>query len=355
MVVFTVILIIQPPRNLQSSLKRPKLLGRFQWYAEGEGMRRIREKLKSEGIYTRQGKDFTKSSLARILSNEKYYGALVRGKYSTGTVLVDKHSPRLKDKSEWHIHEGKVPAIITEELFNQCQEIKASKVNVINQKGIYKATSEYAGLIVCGKCGSTYTRNSDKGRVFFNCGKKKREGIIGCDNRNVSLKDVEGVLSAIDHGVFGSMIIRNRDEAISELKSVREHLFAKIDQDTRAEVQLRQSEIDKLKERKSHLLMMLADPAFNMSLSEIKETVLHIDNQIMVIENVIAELSRDNNAIHAEVSKVDQRIHYLMRIDPEDFDWQEELDHLIVVPVDNGWEVKFKTQELIDSLTKAKS
>jgi hypothetical protein len=325
----------------------------YQWYTEGEGIRRIREKLKAEGIYTRQGKDFTKSSLARILSNEKYYGALVRGKYSTGTVLVDKHSPRLKDKSEWHIHEGKVPAIITEELFNRCQEIRASKVNVVNQKGVYKSWSEYAGMIICGRCGSTYTRNIDKGRVFYNCGKKKREGVTACNNRNVTLQDIEGVLSAVDHGVFGSSITRDRNEAIEKLKTIRKALLAKIDIDSSTEVTSKQSEINKLKDRKVQLLMMLADPAFTMSLEEIKETILHIDNQIKGIENVIAELSKDNNAIHTEVNKVDQRIHQLMQIDPEDFDdWRDELLHLIVYPAESGWEVKFKTEDLIESLAR---
>lgn len=47
----------------------------------------------------------------------------------------------------------KIPAIISKELFDTTQNIFQSKVNHVNQVGIYRGTTDYAGLIQCGKCG----------------------------------------------------------------------------------------------------------------------------------------------------------------------------------------------------------
>ena len=49
----------------------------YEMYADDIGIRRIINALDEQGIKTRQGKTFVPQSIKRMLSQEKYYGALV--------------------------------------------------------------------------------------------------------------------------------------------------------------------------------------------------------------------------------------------------------------------------------------
>ncbi len=89
-----------------------------------------------------------------MLENDAYKGWLVENKMDTPLVFTSKRYSTLKDESEWMIHKGRIPAIISEELFDQAQEIKRSKVNYQNRKGVNLAVGKYAGIVICELCGA---------------------------------------------------------------------------------------------------------------------------------------------------------------------------------------------------------
>jgi len=140
----------------------------FKLYSEGYGIRRILGWLEEKKIRSRQGKPFVPSFLKRLLSQEKYYGALVRYKYDTG-VVFNKKTPKVTSPDTWVVHENheRIPAIITKELFETCKAIREGKISHINQKGVYRGQSDFAGKIYCAICGNTYTRNIDRGAGFL--------------------------------------------------------------------------------------------------------------------------------------------------------------------------------------------
>lgn len=157
----------------------------YNLYAKGLGIRQIINILTNSGMTTRQGKPFCKSTVRRILDNEKYAGKNNSLKYDTGIVFNKNSYPKVKD-NYMIANSNKIPAIISWELFQKCKELLKSKVNYTNQKGIYKGKSKYSGLIHCGFCGSIYYANQDEGRKFYNCANKKAHGLSVCQSPNIS-------------------------------------------------------------------------------------------------------------------------------------------------------------------------
>jgi DNA invertase Pin-like site-specific DNA recombinase len=333
----------------------------FQLYSEGKGIRVILNHLKDKGYKTRAGKDFTKSSVARILENPKYCGTLVRNRWDTGKVFVDKHSPRKRAEAEWIAHEDRedIEPIVSKELYKACQEIREGKVNTQNQKGIYRGHSEYAGLIVCGKCGSSYTKNQDRGRVFYNCSKKKREGVAACDNPNVSLKELEEGIKQTGLFDFSEKVIKRRDERVAELWQARATLINRKDTDKEAAVSGFVAQVEALERG----LDMLRRQAFKGNITEEEFERAHAEQaqEKQALLAQIEELRKDNDQIDADVRAIEAQVERLEAIDPEEWvmEWatkeKDILDEVkrIVIADPHGWgipnvQLEYKIIDLIN-------
>lgn len=160
----------------------------FELYAEGYGIRKILNYLEENNIRTRNGKPFVKSTISKILDNEKYCGLRNNMKHKLGNDLFDKFSsPKRKSDDEYIVdHSDKIPAIIDEKLYYKCREIRYSKKNREKQLGLRKPASKYGGKVFCASCGEVYLSNVDRGRKFYNCKTKKNFGTKKCNNSNVS-------------------------------------------------------------------------------------------------------------------------------------------------------------------------
>ncbi len=168
----------------------------FSLYAGGKGIRQIINYLTDYKHFTRQGKTFGKTTISRILEQEKYAGINARLKYDTGEVFNKNSYAKVRPKSEWIVVEtDKIPAIIDEELFYQCEAIRQGRVNYQNQVGVYKGISDHAGMIYCGICGATYNSNNDRGRRFYNCSTKKSHGTGACSSKNIGLRTLDRLLT----------------------------------------------------------------------------------------------------------------------------------------------------------------
>lgn len=125
------------------------------------GYSAISKYLNELNIPAPRGEYWTQASMPDLLQNIHYIGK-IKWNYRKTVVVVEngevkKTTPKSKD---YHIYDGKHPAIISEELFNLAQE-KMGK-NVRN-KTDFKVKNPLAGLVYC-KCGHamilrTYKKN----------------------------------------------------------------------------------------------------------------------------------------------------------------------------------------------------
>ncbi|HLO02975.1 MAG TPA: recombinase family protein, partial [Symbiobacteriaceae bacterium] len=338
----------------------------FQLYSEGKGIRVILNHLKEQGHRTRDGKDFSKSSVGRILDNPKYCGTLIRNRWDTGRVFVDKHSPRKRTDGELIEHEDhdQIEPIITKELFKACQEIREGKVSTQNQKGIYKGHSEYAGLIVCGKCGSSYTKNQDRGRVFYNCSRKKREGVSACDNPNVGLAQIEQFVKFTGLFDFIETVINHRDERCHQLWLKKESILSRKDTDKEQAVAGLVAQVETLERGLKALRGQLLKET--ISEEEFEETHAEQAQEKQALINQIEELRKDNDQLDAEARAIEAQIERLNQIDPDPTETlridqiRNEIKRIIVGRIPEGWfepvlKVEYKVMDLIDEYANEKA
>jgi DNA invertase Pin-like site-specific DNA recombinase len=166
---------IQSENRLVQDEYAPNIKRMFEMYADGIGAHTIALTLKKEGIVSKSNKHYSEHTIRGILSNEKYYGMVVRMKYDTGTVF-NKHTSLVIRPEEKQIRfmSEKIDPIINKELFDKVQVIRTSKTQSVKQKdkkrgdiidvekGIHYGTSPYARKIFCAVCGRQYRSTTTK-------------------------------------------------------------------------------------------------------------------------------------------------------------------------------------------------
>ncbi|MBP3431783.1 MAG: recombinase family protein [Clostridia bacterium] len=156
--------------------KAPAVKFIFESYAKGLNKQDIIKNLNLQGYKTNKNKNFSRSSLDKMLSNQKYIG-IYKDNYTESTNFY--------------------PAIITQDLFNKVQEM-------LKHKQRYKKHSEedfvLTGKLFCGHCGSSMIGTSGTSRngtkhTYYGCMKKLRTHI--CNKRNEQKEKIEKKVFAI--------------------------------------------------------------------------------------------------------------------------------------------------------------
>ena len=147
----------------------------FEWYAAGKSMVQLAEQLNREGHKTAVGREFTKSSMNKILRNKKYIGIY-------------------EYNGEVSIPDG-IPRIIDDDLFFEVQrKMDANR----HRPGAYKAEVDYllSGKLFCGKCGAPMTGSAGTSRRggryhYYVCNNRRAKK---CDKKNERLNEVEDIV-----------------------------------------------------------------------------------------------------------------------------------------------------------------
>ncbi len=247
-------------------------------YANGFGARQIINTLTDSNIMTRQGKPFCKSTVRRILDNEKYAGLNNALKYDTGVVFNKNSYPKVKE--QYLVEDSdKIPAIIDPPLFDKCRGIRKGKVNYVNQKGIYKGKAKYSGLIRCGNCGSAYHSNTDKGRIFYNCSNKKLHGMSVCNNPNISESFLDSYISSLANGQMYSYVEKVKDISVRRIYKEIMVQYQRINSDRSNEAKITASQIQELRGKLDRYIEVFAmgESSQNIVKDKIKETELQIN------------------------------------------------------------------------------
>lgn len=177
----------------------------FSSYISGNGFRKIVTQLDDMGIKSSTGTIFSISVLKRMIRNEKYKGVLVGGK-----THKDFYTKKLTftDEDEWIVIPGGVPAIVSEEIWEQANRILNERrmKKIESDKGATKEVyiGHFAGpyclsgKMRCGVCGeimwhTKYFTKAHVRRDTWVCRRYKMYGKDtkrGCNARIVFEKDI---------------------------------------------------------------------------------------------------------------------------------------------------------------------
>lgn len=175
----------------------------FEWYTHQDpekriGSKKIAQKLNQLKIPSYTGKQWEGSAIINILKNEVYIGKIQWKKKKTkkSNEPGKRRTVSLMPKDEWISVEGKHKPIIEVDVFNNAQAILTGKYHVPYhlENGKPKISSSLAGLIKCGKCGSTMVyRPYTKQAAHLICTTQS------CNNKSARYEFVESrLLQALD-------------------------------------------------------------------------------------------------------------------------------------------------------------
>ena len=170
------------------------------------GFYKIAEYFKQKGYVGKNGNPISSQTLRRIIRNPKY-----KGYYRTGTVKVvdyKLHKAQKMPKEEWQVFECKenIPAIVSEELWEKCNNILEKKstscLNKVENKDVFKNRYTFSGLIFCKEHEEEHMPGFNRisgvkrsNKPAWACSRYITHGLKGCESPIIEETELIEILS----------------------------------------------------------------------------------------------------------------------------------------------------------------
>ena len=156
--------------------KAPIVREIFQRVAEGETMKSVIDDLNARGIKTSKGNAFTRTSLQRMLRNDKYIGTYTYGDFKA---------------------KNAIPRIVTDEVFEAVQQVLKSHTH---ERRPAKEEFLLTGKLFCGTCktqmiGTSGTSKTGAIHRYYTCANAINRG-GSCDRKNIQKEMIEDAVIA---------------------------------------------------------------------------------------------------------------------------------------------------------------
>ncbi|MEK5505692.1 recombinase family protein [Paenibacillus sp. FSL P4-0113] len=194
----------------------------YEEYLDGKSYQAIARGLMRDHIKTAAGGSrWWDSSITLILTNEKYYGALLQQKTVTVDFLTHKRI-RNKGQEQQYLIEDNHEPIVSKEIFEAVQKEKARRAklkgNVMGESKRYSSKYALSSKVYCGCCGTIFKRrtwnsNNPSKKVVWQCKTYVNEGKAACDTKSVD----EQVLHSAFVRLFNRMY-ENKERFMKTLK-----------------------------------------------------------------------------------------------------------------------------------------
>lgn len=169
---------------LEDEAKTVRLI--YALYESSKSLVTVSRALNERGIKTRNGSEWSPTTVHTMLSNP-FYSGTYRYNYRNES---DPHHHVPKKKEDWILVKNHHPAIVSPEHQAAVELILASKSYGKNQTYQRKNIHAFAGLLTCGYCGSTMAATIDRARAdgwrpsVYICSRRRMSN--DCQNKYVS-------------------------------------------------------------------------------------------------------------------------------------------------------------------------
>lgn len=186
----------------------------FALFLQGIGKQSIANLLNEEGVPRRKGYSvWHMTAIDYILTNEKYMGDAVLEKFYTTNILPYRQKRNKGERTMYYV-ENYCPAIISREVFESVQTLKAKKKGKQVERGEYLLT----GIMRCPDCGRLFRRQTINGKHYWCCSRLASNG-GNCKSRRIR--------EDMAYDAFTSMVYKlkaNRENLLEELIKRLEYL-----------------------------------------------------------------------------------------------------------------------------------
>jgi DNA invertase Pin-like site-specific DNA recombinase len=183
----------------------------YRSFANGMTLTEISEELARRGILNRRGNPFVKSSIQRILDQEKYRGfSILQRTYIESHIT---HRKRMNlGRLPRFVVEGTHPRIISDALHEkvEAERDRRRKAGAVR----WRTASCFTGKLICGNCGSTFTytpgTNTNKSDLTefqqgqYRCSNKRNNGLKACSAKNLPLRALRQACCSSLGPLFGA-------------------------------------------------------------------------------------------------------------------------------------------------------
>ncbi|MGG1673558.1 recombinase family protein [Paenibacillus sp. NRS-1783] len=282
----------------------------YEEYLDGKSYQAIARNLMRDHIKTVTGGDtWWDSSITLILTNEKYYGALLQQKTVTVDFLTHKRV-RNKGQEQQYLIEDNHEPIVSKELFEAVQKEKERRAklkgSVMGDSKRYSSKYALSSKVYCGCCGAIFKRrtwnsNNPSKKVVWQCKTYVNKGKVACDAKSVD----EPILHSAFVRLFNRMY-KNKKGFMKTLKAnIESVLSSRVEQTSLLDIE---GQMQQLK-------------------SDLKELVnLKLRNQIdeAVYEEETNRLSSELNELrqqkltleqeHEQQAKIKERVDEIIQV-----------------------------------------
>ncbi|MFK4305290.1 site-specific DNA recombinase [Paenibacillus sp. RC254] len=282
----------------------------YEEYLDGKSYQAIARGLMRDHIKTVTGGDtWWDSSITLILTNEKYYGALLQQKTVTVDFLTHKRV-RNKGQEQQYLIEDNHEPIVSKELFEAVQKEKEwrakLKGNVMGDSKRYSSKYALSSKVYCGCCGAIFKRrtwnsNNLSKKVVWQCKTYVNKGKVACDAKSVD----EQVLHSAFVRLFNRMY-ENKKGFMKTLKAnIESALSSRVEQTSLLDIE------GQMQQLKSDLKELV-----NLKLrNQIDETVY--DEETNRLSSELNELRQQKLTLeqeHEQQAKIKERVDEIIQL-----------------------------------------
>lgn len=270
----------------------------FELYSSGKyGFQKLSKKLSELGYLNKKGKLYDKDSLKRMIENPKYKGYYRAKTYE----ILDYRTKRRKknsldDQVLYKCKDGSIPAIISEELWDQANIILKSRTKGYESNNYWSGGLKYAfsSKIYCKEHNTNFQRShgsKNKNRPTWSCSMYLQHRLAACESPIIAETDLYNIMSSIMNN-----IIPQKKKIVDNMLKLYENIDRTNDYDK--ELELLNNNIKIIEKKKS----MTLDLVFNGDIS--KESLkMQFENYDQEIKNlkvkktmIIKQIERLNNS-----------------------------------------------------------
>jgi len=297
----------------------------FLLYSEGtQGFYNIAKILAEKGMRTKQGRKPLASTLKRMVENPKYKGYYRVNAFPTLDYKTKKQIRNAKEK--WEIFEckDKIPAIVSEELWDKANEILVQRQTDLKEKvkskDVFQNRYPLSNLMYCEEHSDrVFTRKGirkGKTEVMWMCGEYNRKGATACKSPFIYENEIMQILKKVLKN-----FTLNREKVLADLVSKYEKVDIRKNFDR--EISKLEKEIVHTKGKKNKLLELNINGFIDMK--ELAERNTELNKEIEILERRIDSIEKEKQ----NTDTYKDNILKIKKVIEDKLDVEKNIDKLI--------------------------
>ena len=286
----------------------------FELYATGKyGFLKLSKKLSELGYLNKKGKLYDKDSLKRMIENPKY-----KGYYRARTYEILDYRTKRRKKNNldeqilYKCKDGSIPAIISEELWDQANKILKSRTKGYENNNYWSGGLKYAfsSKIYCKEHNTSFQRshgNKNKSRPIWSCGMYLQHRLAACESPIIAEVDLYNIMSSIMNSII--------PQKINIIENMLK-LYENIDKNDyyNKELKLLNTNIKIIEEKKSMTLELvfngdISKESVKVQFDKYEQEIKSLNEKKTIIIKQVKQLNNSNNNLNVMAELIEKELN----------------------------------------------